>query len=186
MAPAPPTERRDFLPVPDPTALTTDALAREIGALRELLEAKINANTALHLLLERRADGVAVELERQFRHADELSKGRKEAMDRDIDAARSLIETIRVSVEEKFAAQTVLTKQAQDFSQRAIDAALASANKQIDMLTSRLTEASLGAREVAGSRAGSSQVIAYIVALAVALVGVGGGALIAFVHSSGN
>jgi hypothetical protein len=183
---AAPQERRDFLPVPDPTTLTGEALERAVSASQTLLDSKISALKELHHLLEKRADGVATELDRQFRHADELSKGRKEAMDRDIDAVRALIETAERSTQEKFNSQAALTKQAQDSSQLAINAALASANNQISMLTQSLSDIRLGARESEGAKTGSAQMIAYMIALASVI----GGLLIAglgvFIHSSGH
>src|SRR6185437_2266058 len=46
-------EAPDWRPVPDPTLLTTQQLLRELAALRELLETRINA---LDRLLSRRMD----------------------------------------------------------------------------------------------------------------------------------
>src|SRR5687768_9854890 len=54
---------QDWRPRPDPTVLTTEALHREVGALRELMEARIGA---LNLLVESRVQSEIGRHEEKF------------------------------------------------------------------------------------------------------------------------
>ena len=72
--------RRDHLPVPDPTALTTEALLREVAHLRELqdtrfesLEERLDAYERTHEAKHRER---AIEVEAAIRHLTELAAER--------------------------------------------------------------------------------------------------------------
>ncbi len=49
---------QNVVPVPDPTALTTEQLRRELGALREVIEARLNGMDMANKLLADQASGV--------------------------------------------------------------------------------------------------------------------------------
>lgn len=88
-------DKKDWRPVPDPTALTTDQLRREIAALRELLEARLDGmdkNTserlrAVDTLIEERTEAGRRAIDVAFANAKELVNERAEAQQKAIDKA---------------------------------------------------------------------------------------------------
>ena len=62
----------DVRPVPDPTLLTTMALTREVAALKELLEARIEALGKAQALFETNLTRLPTEVDKQIGQLKEL------------------------------------------------------------------------------------------------------------------
>jgi hypothetical protein len=72
--------QHDTRPVPDPTSLTTEALRRDIGSLKDLLESKIDGHKQLN---EERFKGI----EQQFAQVEKLRLEQKSDTSKAVDAA---------------------------------------------------------------------------------------------------
>jgi len=107
----------DWVPRPDPTKLTTDALMREIGALKELLSASINNVKELH---RTDVDGLTrygTERINRLQEEIERSDALRNEKFRSIETQLKMLERYRV--EQK------------DDTRAAVDAALSAAEKAV-------------------------------------------------------
>jgi hypothetical protein len=65
-------QQRDVRPVPDPTVLTTEQLRRELGSLREILQARLDGMDRAQELLNGDMRRVPSETDKQVQHLREL------------------------------------------------------------------------------------------------------------------
>lgn len=116
-------------PVPDPTLLTTQALVREIAALREVLEAKIDGERNV---LATKIDGMAKAVEL----LQVISDRQPQDVDKKVTNLRILHEEKFHSIDVQFHERDVRVEQTAKDTKTAVDAALAaqekSAGKQAD------------------------------------------------------
>lgn len=116
--------RGDVRPVPDPTLLTTAALEREVAALRELLEAKI--------------DGERNVLETRLNGMDNAIILNQTAIDRIPSHVAATVKNLAdlhgekfASVQQQFVERDVRTEQTSRDSKVAVDAALQAAKEAV-------------------------------------------------------
>jgi hypothetical protein len=83
----------DVRPVPDPTELTTQALYREVGALKELLFVRIDAMEQAIRLFNDNLTRVPTALDKEVVRLKELYEGRFECVEREIVLVREVIQT---------------------------------------------------------------------------------------------
>lgn len=76
------------LPIPDPTSLTTEQLHREISALRELLETKIES--AAEITLER-FRGIETQFNERDKRTEQTARDSKVAVDAAFSAAKEAV-----------------------------------------------------------------------------------------------
>jgi hypothetical protein len=103
----------DWRPIPDPTSLTTDLVARAITAFREVVEARLNGMDRATELLAATVNRTPTEIEKQIRHLRELQDEKF------------------VSIDLRFAERDVRTDQAAKASKEALDAALLAAKELV-------------------------------------------------------
>jgi hypothetical protein len=121
-------EPGDNVPVPDPSILTTAALLREIGNLRELLEVKLtagsDANLASRAIIETRLAGMDIAIQLLQASADKFPT----RIDEKIRALREVHEATYLekfdSIQTQFKERDVRTEQAAGAVKIAVDAAL--------------------------------------------------------------
>ncbi|HXJ26379.1 MAG TPA: hypothetical protein VNH17_11790 [Streptosporangiaceae bacterium] len=107
------TEGGDWRPVPDPTLLTTAQLLRELGALRELIEARLNGMDRATALLSETVNRTPTVIQTEISHV------------------RELIDERFGGIDKQFAERDVRTEQAAKASKEALDAALLSAKELV-------------------------------------------------------
>ena len=113
-APATPTNRSsDVRPIPDPTVMTTQALEREISALREIIEHRMDGSDRVVALLKEGLDG------------------RQEDIDAAVGHLQTLHEEKFKSVQTQFTERDVRTEQTAKDSKVAVDAALQAAKEAV-------------------------------------------------------
>jgi hypothetical protein len=110
----------DGIPTADPSALTTSALLREIGGLRELLMARIVAVEDAVKLAHQNLVRVPTETDKAVGHLREV-----------IDAKLTTIEEKFIGIETQFAERDVRVDQSTKTSKEALDAALQAAKEQV-------------------------------------------------------
>jgi hypothetical protein len=130
------------VPIPDPSLLTTAALARDIKNLRELLETKLgssaNANELIRSIIETRLDGMDKAIMLLQDSADRFPL----RIDEKIDALRNVHEqkfTAMIdthsekfnSIQTQFKERDVRTEQSSKDSKVAVDAALQAAKEAV-------------------------------------------------------
>jgi hypothetical protein len=105
------------VPVPDPTALTTEQLRRELGALREVIEARLNGMDIATKLLADQASGVPKDIDKQIRHLTDLFSERMEGLK---------AETISLgrSIQLQFDERDIRSQASEDAAKIAVNAAL--------------------------------------------------------------
>lgn len=87
-------EQRDWRPIPDPTALTTEALRREIGGLKELLENRIDA--VLDKAMEQSQE-ITERLDREEQHRLEKKDDTQRAVEAALTAQEKATEKAEVA-----------------------------------------------------------------------------------------
>ena len=105
--------RGDWLPRPDPTALTTAQLLRELSSLREVLDTRLDAMDKATALLADTVNRTPTEIEKQISRLRELTDERFSSIDK------------------QFAERDVRTEQAAKASKEALDAALLAAKELV-------------------------------------------------------
>jgi len=106
-------EFKEFRPVPDPTLLTTQQLTREIGALREIIETRLDGNDKAYEILH------------QIIHT------LPSQVDEKIDALKEVHEEKFRSIQGQFTERDVRTDQTSRDSKLAVDAALQAAKEAV-------------------------------------------------------
>ena len=140
------TDRR---PIPDPTVLTTQQLQREIQALRDILNTRIDAvQDQLHVRLSAMDKAMEVataivthtptEIDKQILHLKELHDAKFAAIDRQFENRDSRAEQANRDNKENVAAALNAAKESvkqhNDASALAIAKSEAATNKQIDQI----------------------------------------------------
>lgn len=119
----------DFRPIPDPTVLTTAAILRELAALREVLEAKIDGQRAFFIA---RIEG----MDKAISLLQVITDRQPSDVDKKISNLQRLHEEKFSSVQVQFQERDVRVEQTAKDTKTAVDAALAaqekSAGKQAD------------------------------------------------------
>jgi hypothetical protein len=103
----------DWRPIPDPTLLTTQQLLRELAALRELLEARLDGMDRATALLSETVNRTPTVIQTEIAHV------------REVDDERFR------SISQQFAERDVRTDQAAKASNEALDAALLAAKELV-------------------------------------------------------
>ena len=123
----------NWRPVPDPTVLTTQQLLREIQALKELLESRLNSYDKAILLLQDLANRqpsiseVVAKFEEKFRGIETQFK------ERDIRVEQTAKES-KVAVDAAFSAQKEAVSEQNKSGAAAIAKSEATTTKQIDAI----------------------------------------------------
>ena len=110
-------QSHSYVPVPDPTALTTEQLRRELGALREVIEARLNGMDMANKLLADQASGVPKDIDKQIRHLTDLFSERMEGFK---------AETVSLgrSIQLQFDERDIRSRASEDAAKIAVNAAL--------------------------------------------------------------
>jgi hypothetical protein len=110
-------EARSFTPAPDPTVLTTQQLRHEQGALREVIEARLNAMDVATRLQADHVNRVPSDIDKQVRHLEDLFGERMEALK---------AETISLGrgIQLQFDERDIRSRAAEDAAKVAVNAAL--------------------------------------------------------------
>ena len=149
----PPPSPQGWVPVPDPTSLTTDQLRRELAALRELLEARLEGMDRATEVASKAASDTRAEMEHirdrmreetreSARELRELLEARFDGMDQAIKLHAEIIDKLPTerdqaighlaelhgerfrSIATQFAERDIRTAQASEAAKQALDAAL--------------------------------------------------------------
>jgi hypothetical protein len=114
MAANDPKAERDWRPIPDPTTLTTEQLRRELSALREVLQARLDGMDKATRLLSETVTRTPTEIQTQIAHLKGLHEEK--------------FNSVRLQFEER----DVRTQQASEASKQALDAALQAAKELVN------------------------------------------------------
>jgi hypothetical protein len=156
----PPPSPQGWVPVPDPTSLTTDQLRRELAALRELLEARLDgmdhatevarqAAATTRAEMEHIRDRMREETRESAQELRELLEARFDGMDQAIKLHAEIIDKLPAerdqaiahlaelhgerfrSIEIQFAERDIRTDKAGEAAKQALDAALLAAKELV-------------------------------------------------------
>ena len=108
-----PGDGRDWRPTPDPTALTTAQLLRELGALRELVFARLDAMDKATVVLSETVNRTPTVIQTEISHV------------------RELLDEKFAGIAKQFAERDVRTEQAAKGGKEALDAALLAAKELV-------------------------------------------------------
>ncbi len=114
----------DIRPVPDPTALTTQAILRELGSLREVLEAVIDGQKSL---FDVRLDG----MDKAIVLLQTIMDKQPGIVDQKISTLQKLHEEKFASIGTQFIERDTRTEQTSRDSKVAVDAALQAAKEAV-------------------------------------------------------
>lgn len=123
------------IPVPDPSALTTEQLRRELGSLREIIDVRLNAMDQATQLVA----GGLVQFETQKTHdharmdetRDRALAGLREYLLGQIDHVRAVHEEMFRGIDVRFAERDLRIQQAAEEARVSLDAALAAAKEAV-------------------------------------------------------
>jgi hypothetical protein len=107
------SEAGDWTPRPDPTLLTTAQLRQEVGTLREILEARLDAMDKATSLLSESVNRTPTEIQKQIKNLRELQNQKF------------------LGIELQFTERDVRTDQASKAAKEALDAALLAAKELV-------------------------------------------------------
>lgn len=119
-----PMQTQTTRPDPDPTVLTTQALFREIGLARELVEAQIGG---IRQVFETRLDGMDKAIELLQTRSDKLPA----SIDNSVNQLQQLHGEKFASIETQFLERDTRTEQTSRDSKVAVDAALQAAKEAV-------------------------------------------------------
>ena len=155
-----------WVPTPDPTVLTTQALFREIGTLREYLEQMVAAERssrasaaaeaaeqtrALDRLLSERILGLDTKVEQKFdlveRQRVEQKKDTKDAVDAALTAQKEAVREQTIASERAIAKSETATNKTLEQQQQAATTAVESLRRSIDENKERIVEVDRNARQ---------------------------------------
>jgi hypothetical protein len=94
--------RLDWRPVPDPTLLTTAQLRQELGALREILEARLNAMDLATRLLDATVNRTPTIIQTEIAHVRELDAERFASVAKQFDAVLRTQEKAEETTDRRF------------------------------------------------------------------------------------
>jgi hypothetical protein len=110
-------ERRSYVPVPDPTVLTTQQLRREQGTLREVIEARLNGMDIATRLLAEQVGRTPNDIDKQVRHLTDLFGERMEGL-------KAETVSLGKGIQLKFDERDIRSRAAEDAAKVAVTAAL--------------------------------------------------------------
>lgn len=169
----------------DPTALTTDALRREVAAVRELFETQLEclreSQVSGHKIIETRLDGMAEAVKLLQDTADKFPA----RIDEKITGLRLVHEEKFSSVDGRFSERDTRADKFAELNQKALDAALLTAEKavgktetsftkQLDSLADRINEIKGRLDRGEGQDTGGQNVWGYVGIIVGVLIGVAG------------
>lgn len=127
---------KDTRPIPDPTALTTDQLRREIGALRELVEARSDGDRKLN---DERFLGIETQFVERDKRTEQTTHDNKVAVDAAFAAAKEAVgEQNKSNAASITKSEAAFTKQI-DQTGVLLNAVAKATDEKIDDLKTRLT-----------------------------------------------
>jgi hypothetical protein len=125
--------RTDWVPIPDPTTLTTEQLSRELSGLREILTTRLDAMDRAAVLLNENVTRVPTDTDKQISHLKELHEERFS------------------SIQQQFVERDVRTEQAASANKIAIDAAFLAQKAAADAVNesnaAAITKSEIAAKE---------------------------------------
>lgn len=177
---------QDVFPRPDPTALTTDQLRRELANLREIIEARLDGmDVAMELHLEAlpalriHIDKVVAHLrdlmDEKFRAVDQQFQSRDWSSEKSDRAGREALEAALISAKELVNATTLASSTASAKSEESFTKQLDAANARITELKERVDRSSgidMGAQAKAESKRSDSTLIIGIASAGIAFIAV--------------
>src|ERR1700683_343801 len=126
------TETQVNIPIPDPSALTTEQFRRELATLRDTLESRLNAMDKASILLNETVPRVPTDTDKQISHLKELHEAKIDAVGvsfgSQLTAAasgfQSQLSAAAAGIEKQFVERDVRSKAAELAAQVAVGAAL--------------------------------------------------------------
>jgi hypothetical protein len=109
------------IPIPDPSLLTTDQLRRELAALRDTLETRLNAMDKASILLHDNLSLVPTGTDKQISHLKELHEAKIDAVGTNFHGQ---LTAAAAGIEKQFVERDVRSKAAELAAQVAVGAAL--------------------------------------------------------------
>lgn len=142
------------VPIPDPTALTTDQLRRELAGLQELIETRLHAMDRASELLHANFTRIPTDTDRQVNHVRELHNERfvsiqKQFEERDI-RARASEDAAKVAVNAALQAQKEMAAAQNESNAAAITKSEAATTKNIDGILALVNSISTAANDKIG------------------------------------
>ena len=136
------TEGGDWRPVPDPTLLTTAQLLRELGALRELIETRLDGMDRATALLSETVNRTPTVIQTEISHVRELTDERfagigKQFTERDVRTEQAA-KAAKEALDAALLAAKELVSQQNEANAAAADKAEQSTIKQIDQIGIRI------------------------------------------------
>jgi uncharacterized coiled-coil protein SlyX len=131
------------VPIPDPSSLTTEQLRREISALRDALETRLNAMDKATELLNENVTRVPTETDKQIAHLKELHDEKFSSIQTQFDERD--VRTEQAAIATKIAVDAALSAQKESAAAQyaglvaAINKSEAATTKQIDTILAQLT-----------------------------------------------
>lgn len=128
----------DSRPVPDPTLLTGQLIAREVGMLRELLETRLNAMDKAMALFQESITRVPTDVDKQVGHLKQLHEEKfdgvqKQFSERDVRVEQTSRDS-KVAIDAALQAAKEAVGQQTQASDRAIAKSETATSKQLDQL----------------------------------------------------
>jgi hypothetical protein len=184
------TQRFTTTPIPDPTTLTTDQLRRELAALRDTVETRLDAMDKAAQLFHENLTRVPTDTDKQISHLKELHEERFASIqtqfdERDVRSAASE-DAAKVAVDAALQAQKEAAAAQNASNAAAITKSEAATVKQIDGILALLTSNSTALSDkiavingrldrsegVARNRAANTTTVIAVAAVIATLVGV--------------
>jgi hypothetical protein len=106
-----------FVPVPDPTVLTTQQLRREQGTLREVIEARLNGMDIATKLLAEQVGRTPNDIDKQVKHLTDLFGERMEGL-------KAEVISLGKGIQLQFDERDIRSRAAEDAAKVAVNAAL--------------------------------------------------------------
>jgi hypothetical protein len=121
----------DWKPVPDPTALTTDQLRRELAGLREILETRLDGMDKATGVLDETVNRTPTVIQSAVAAFHAVYDERFSSANQQIDGLRGIYDERFSSVQKQFRERDVRTDQAATASASALAAALQAAKEAV-------------------------------------------------------
>jgi hypothetical protein len=125
-------QQQDWRPVPDPTLLTTQQLLREMGALRELLESRLDAMDRAATVLSETVNRTPTAIQTAVANMEAVYTERFAGVQSKFDERGHTFDVRFHGIEQQFAERDVRTGQAQQASDQALNAALQAAKELVN------------------------------------------------------
>jgi hypothetical protein len=125
-------QQQDWRPVPDPTLLTTQQLLREMGALRELLESRLDAMDRAATVLSETVNRTPTAIQTAVANMEAVYTERFAGVQSKFDERGHTFDVRFHGIAQQFAERDVRTGQAQQASDQALNAALQAAKELVN------------------------------------------------------